>query len=308
MDANDRPLLVTSGDIDSHYEMAAESLKGVFGSEHEKKIFLEISKRYCTRESALEAEKKRRAAAADRIYYTSFRQDALRLVHSEQNLAVLLQKQVLSLGEYRAGLEMAYPMFYLSVGILMFGTERIKFFELHVPTAVDPDTRLSVKHFFIRSCGFTFLELLTFVPGHELFDEDPTLGKFRDHVKQVVNTRVGELVSLSFKEENDLCPKERMNKAKVLGDFFEKRSQYCYKGHAPRGGGTFQQWAMTPGTAASCFGEAVMMPWVPPDPGATVQMERCEKLVMTTLMRLLRRWLLLGAQQASPDRWVEGLC
>jgi hypothetical protein len=132
----------------------------------------------------------------------------------------------------------------------------------------------------------------------------------------VVNLRVGELVSLSFEEENALCPKERMNRAEVLGDFFLKNDA----GIAPRG--TLDQRSKGRGAFpavgnysrccccninVSCFGEAPMRPLVRPDPGATVQMERCEKLVMTTLVRWLRRWLLLGARQASPATWVEGL-
>lgn len=240
--------LLISGEQNSTYEKAAESLKKVFGSGREQEIFLGISKRYCQRESVVEAEQKKRADAVSRVYYTAFRQDALRLVHPDQTVLELLKKPCLSLDDYRTGLEMAYPMFYLSVGIHMFGTEKIKFSELYVQNEIDPDSRLRVKHFFIRACGFTFMELITTVAGHEIFQEDPILRRFKDYVKELVNDRVAELVTLSFPEEAILSRREKMNKAQILGAFFDKRNQYCHKGHAPGGVGSFKQWAMTPGT------------------------------------------------------------
>ena len=146
--------------------MAAESLRGVFGLEHEKNFFLEISKR-CTRESASEAERKRQADAADRIVYTSFQHDVLRLLtHPEQNLAKLLQMPLLLCGEY------------------MWAGDGV------------PNVLPQHLHSYVWN------------------REDQVL------VKQVVKLRVGEFVSLSFEEENGLCPKERMNKAEVLGNLF----------------------------------------------------------------------------------------
>ena len=246
IDASDFRLI--SGDKDSMYEKAAQSLKTVFGSGLEQEIFLGISKRYCQRESVVESEQKKQADAVNRIYYNAFRQDALRLVHPNGVVSELLQKPCLSQDDYRRGLEMAYPMFYLSVGIRMFGTEKIKFSECYVPNDIDPDSRLRVKHFFIRACGFTFLELITIVAGHEIYQEDPILRRFKDSVKELVNDRVAELVTLSFPEENRLLRREKMNKAQILGAFFDNRNQYCHRGHAPRGVGSFKQWVSTPGT------------------------------------------------------------
>ena len=53
IDASDFRLI--SGDKDSMYEKAAQSLKTVFGSGLEQEIFLGISKRYCQRESVVES-------------------------------------------------------------------------------------------------------------------------------------------------------------------------------------------------------------------------------------------------------------
>ena len=52
--------LLISGEQNSMYEKAAESLKKVFGSGREQEIFLGISKRYCQRESVVEAEQKKK--------------------------------------------------------------------------------------------------------------------------------------------------------------------------------------------------------------------------------------------------------
>ena len=167
--------------------MAAESLKGVFALEHEKKKILEISKRYCTRESAPEAERKRQADAADCIVYTSFQHDVLKLpMHPEQNLAKLLQMPLLSRGEY------------------MWAGDGV------------PNVLPQHWHSYVWN------------------RKDQVL------VKQVVNLMVGELVSLSFEEENALCPKGRMNKAEVLGDFFLKATPVLLQGARSKGRGAFQ--------------------------------------------------------------------
>ena len=171
---------------DSH-EAAAQDIKTIFESDREKEIFLTISNRYNRRENALDIEHRRQAEEVNRRYYAEFRRDTLRTMYADDVVQkILSQQQALPLQQYRAGLEKAYPMFYLTIGIQMFGLERvgeflctfisfmvvltqpvmqIQYTELYVRNPDDIDTPELKKHYFIRKRGFTFLELLTIPRG-----------------------------------------------------------------------------------------------------------------------------------------------
>jgi hypothetical protein len=111
---------------DDSHEAAAEKIKSIFASDREKEIFLTISNRYNRRENALDIEKQRHAEEVNRKYYAEFRRDALRIMHPDNVVQSLLSEpRALPLYQYRPGLEKAYPMFYLTIGIQMFGLERV---------------------------------------------------------------------------------------------------------------------------------------------------------------------------------------
>lgn len=260
------------GADDSH-AAAAEEIKSIFASDRDQEIFLTISNRYITRENALDIEKQRQAAEANRKYYTEFRRDALRTMYPDHVVASLVsQPRTLMLEEYRPGLERAYPMFYLTIGIQMFGLGRVgeklcthisfmvlltqavmqmKYAELYVKHPDDPDTQEIKKHYFIRKRGFNFIELITIPRGHEIFKEDTVLGKHKDYIKETLNKRVSPLVDLICPEERTLRPKDRMNKATVIGKFFEVRNKFRSVGESPCGKSTsFKCWTATPGAVA----------------------------------------------------------
>jgi hypothetical protein len=108
---------------------AAEGYKSTFSSPLEQKIFLEISKRYLTKETAEQIEAERQQQENDRVYYESFRIDVLRIMHSDEEVRALLHTirngGRLALEQYRPGLEKAYPMFYLATGLRAFGPKRV---------------------------------------------------------------------------------------------------------------------------------------------------------------------------------------
>ena len=308
---------------DSH-EAAAQEIKTIFESDREKEIFLTISNRYNRRENALDIEHRRQAEEVNRRYYAEFRRDTLRTMYADDVVQkILSQQQALPLQQYRAGLEKAYPMFYLTIGIQMFGLERvgeflctfisfmvvltqpvmqIQYTELYVRNPDDIDTPELKKHYFIRKRGFTFLELLTIARGHELFKEDTVLGKHRDYVKEALNKRVSPLVELTCPEEKRLSPRERMNKAKVIGNFFEERRQYRSAGESPCGERTtFKCWAATPGGVAQGLWHILL--------GLTftvrLQMECSGNHVMMTCLLLLQSLLLLLLLLHQPVQQVR---
>ena len=108
---------------------AAKVYQSIFSSSLEQKIFLDISERYLTRETAKKEEAQRQQEEIDRVYYESFRIDVLRIMHSDEQVAALLNivrnGGSLSLEQYRPGLEKAYPMFYLTIGLQAFGPNRV---------------------------------------------------------------------------------------------------------------------------------------------------------------------------------------
>jgi hypothetical protein len=139
---------------------------------------------------------------------------------------------------------------------------QIHYAELYVKNPDDPDTQERKQHHFIRKRGFTFLELLTIPRGHELLKEDTVLGKHKDYIKEALNKRVSPLVELICPEERLLKPKERMNKAMVIGKFFEERRQYRSVGESPCGERTtFKCWAATPGGVAQEFKHILLGLW-----------------------------------------------
>ncbi len=122
------------------------------------------------------------------------------------------------------------------------------------------------------------------------FKEDTVLGKHRDYIKEALNKRVSPLVELTWPEEKRLNPKDRMNKAKVIGNFFEERRQYRSAGESPCGERTtFKCWAATPGGVAQELLHTLL--------GLTfterLQMECSGNHVMTTCLLLLQSSLLL---------------
>ena len=110
---------------DSH-EAAAAEVKSIFASERDQEIFLTISKRYNQRQNAVDAQLQKQAEEFNRKYYAEFRRNALRTAHPDSVVETLLrQPHFLPREQYRPGLEKAYPMFYLTIGIQLFGLEKV---------------------------------------------------------------------------------------------------------------------------------------------------------------------------------------
>jgi hypothetical protein len=118
-------LNVNAGNGGSH-QTAAEPMASIFQSPRHREIFQDMSRRYSETETAEATERNRKAAELKRVYFASFRRDALMLVHDDSIAAALLAEPLLSKEQYRPGLEAAYPMFYLSVCLHMFGPERVR--------------------------------------------------------------------------------------------------------------------------------------------------------------------------------------
>lgn len=119
------PIHMAESADDSH-EAGTEEIKSIFTSDRDQEIFLTISNRYIRRENAADMELLRQAEEANRKYYTEFRRDALRTMHPDHVVENLISRpQALPVELYRPGLEKAYPMFYLTIGIQMFGLGRV---------------------------------------------------------------------------------------------------------------------------------------------------------------------------------------
>ena len=181
--------------------------------------------------------------------------------------------------------------YFAHVSFLVLITQslmQMQYVELYVKNPEDPDTQERKKHYFIRKRGFNFLELITIPRSHELFKEDTLLGKHKDYIKETLNRRVSPLVDRTCPEEKSLRPKDRMNKAQVIGKFFEERKQYRSVGESPCGERTtFKCWTATPGAVAQdwYFRLGMILTVLP-------QMEHSGNLVTTT-----RQLLPLSLQQ-----------
>ena len=108
---------------------AAEGYKSIFSSPLEQKIFLDVSKRFLEKETAKENKLIRQQQKIDREFYELFRINVLRIMHTEEQVSALMQIVLkggcLALDQFRKGLEKAYPMFYLAIGLQAFGPHRV---------------------------------------------------------------------------------------------------------------------------------------------------------------------------------------
>jgi len=131
---------------------------------------------------------------------------------------------------------------------VFFVLEQIHYFEVYMTDPDDEYTTRVVQKYFVRARGFTCFEVLMIAPNHEIFREDGVLLMFRDHARRTINYMATPLVARACPEEESLGAKEKMNKAKVMGKFFEP--QFRSRGSAPVGERTsFAQWAASPGAA-----------------------------------------------------------
>lgn len=126
----------------------------------------------------------------------------------------------------------------------------------------DEDTTIIVNKYFIRARGFTAWEIITAAKNHQIFEEDTVLSNHRDYLKSQVIKRVSYLTDQAFPEEMGLPSKERMNKATVLGKFFQERKLQLDRSFAPTGemSASFEHWEASPGTETveNCYAQLLL--------------------------------------------------
>ncbi len=91
---------MNAGNGGSH-QTAAEPMASIFQSPRHREFFQDMSRRYSETETEEATERNRKAAELKRVYFASFRRDALRLVHDDSIAAALLAAPLLSKEQYR---------------------------------------------------------------------------------------------------------------------------------------------------------------------------------------------------------------
>jgi hypothetical protein len=149
----------------------------------------------------------------------------------------------------------------------------------NVQDSTDTHHTSHVKYYFLRILGFSFFEIITADPKHEMFAEDPTLKSLREHMKQAVIKRVNLLLVKIFPEISKYQDELIINKSIIFGNWVSSNDYYRRRGCAPLGapaGMSWADWINTPGLSKPpllflfllLFFLLLLLPILPPCPAA----------------------------------------